>query len=90
MQTWGNAQSQFARADLDKLPVREALAARVAQLSAVTRGGTATEAGGRLFYLRQDPSDNQPILYITSGSGPARVLLNPTLLSAKRRFRRSA
>lgn len=79
---WVQAQSNYAKAYLNAIPGRDKLIVRVGELSRVGKSSTALELGKRLFYLKQDPGENQPVLYCDSGEGP-KVLINPNLDSAK-------
>lgn len=38
-------------------------------------------AKGRVFYMRQEPGQNQPLLYVRDTNGTPRVLLDPNKLS---------
>ncbi len=88
---WVEAQNRHARQHLDKLPGRDGLQKRLAAVYQFTRSqplslGNNTFAGilkrgGSLFYLRQDGSQNQPVLYVKGASGAERVLIDPNTLS---------
>jgi prolyl oligopeptidase len=79
---WVQAQSNYAKAYLGAIPGRDKLMSRVGELSRTTKSSTAVQLGKRLFYTKQEPGDNQPILYCDSGEGP-KMLINPNLDSAK-------
>src|SRR5579871_948023 len=76
---WVAAQGAYARAYLDALPAREALLARIAELSAGEPALFNFQiAGGRFFYRRRDPGDQVPKLVVRQGlDGAETVLLDP-------------
>lgn len=73
------AQGKYARNTVDGIPGRAVLGARVAQLS----GGGAVlrlvqNTGGRLFFLKREPSGGTFRLWVRDGaSGPDRLLVDP-------------
>ena len=81
-------QAAYARLHLDALPGRDAIAARINELSQVRRasavGGVAgiMHAGGKLLFLRHDPGQNQSVLFVQGTDGKERELINPNLKSA--------
>lgn len=78
VQAWIAAQDDFTRAELAKLPGREALAARFRKLLYVDQVGVPVQRGDRLFYVRQRADQNKPILYWRDlAEGPEHVLLDP-------------
>ncbi len=88
VKAWVKEQAAYARGYLDKLPGRAAIATRVQELSQVTRAksnygvGSVVRTGGLLFFERQDPGQNQPVLYVQSGTAAPRVLIDPNTQSA--------
>jgi prolyl oligopeptidase len=77
------SQGDYARAQLDGIPGRAALLARIRELSqaevAVTR---LALRGARAFYLRLSPGMHSPVLCMREGfSGSERVLLDPEKFS---------
>lgn len=80
---WIAEQNKYARAHLDKIPGREVLRNRIAELMNYTRtaGAGIVKRGGRLFFLRQDGGQNQPVLYVQDAGGQPRELLNPNTLT---------
>jgi len=82
VQAWMKAQSDYTRGVLDRIPGREALAARIHDLSSgsVRRGGFI-KRGDRYFYLLTDPKAEQPTLMVRDGlTGEERLLLDPAQL----------
>lgn len=89
VRAWVKEQSAYARQYLDRLPGREAIRKRLDELSRVTRAqaaygvGEVVATGGRLLFERQDPDQNQPVLYVQERTGqPARPLIDPNQESA--------
>lgn len=88
---WIRKENEYTQAYLDKLPGRAKIRKRLEELSSYTRtanriSGGATYAGvaksgGRLFFLRQEGLQNQPVLFVKEGNGPERELLNPNTMS---------
>ncbi|MDX1982828.1 MAG: prolyl oligopeptidase family serine peptidase [Bryobacteraceae bacterium] len=84
---WVKAQSSYARQYLDRIAGRAEIEKRLTALSNYTRYGgprsTAgiTKRGGRIFFLKQEGLQNQPVLYVQSTDGQPRELLNPNSLS---------
>ena len=82
---WMKAQNDFTRSVLDRIPGREALAARIRQLdnAGVSVNG-AVRLGGKTFYLKTEPgSDNRKLCVREGLSGTERVLLDPEKRSTK-------
>lgn len=84
-QAWTLAQAEHARQSLETLPERAALLERVAELSgAATTLAELRVAGGRCFYLRQDPGDELPKLCVRlAADAPERVLFDPSSLGGE-------
>ncbi|MBS1825192.1 MAG: S9 family peptidase [Acidobacteria bacterium] len=80
---WIAEQNKYARAHLDRIPGRDALRTRIAELMNFSRttGVGILKRGGRLFFLRQDGGQNQPVLYVQDPGGQPRELLNPNTLT---------
>ncbi len=75
---WVASENAVTDAFLAKLPGRDALKARITQLTDYERFGLPTEKGGRYFYSRNDGLQNQSVLYVRDGlDGEARVLIDP-------------
>jgi prolyl oligopeptidase len=81
---WVDAQNALTRGLLDT-PMREQLVTRLRELHRVPRTSAAAVRGERLFYLENDGTHAQAILYETTVTGPIttsgpRVLVDPNLL----------
>jgi len=78
-QQYFRAQGDHARAQLDRLPGRAALAARIRELSAAHVEITAVAlAAGKVFYLKRDAGRQTAMLCVRDGfAGAERVLLDP-------------
>jgi prolyl oligopeptidase len=81
---WMKAQSDYSRAVLDRIPGRDKLHARIADLD-----GTGVQVSGlqsyngRWFYLKRTPGDDNRKLYVRDGmSGSERLLIDPETLTA--------
>ena len=82
--SWMRAQNDYTRATLDKIPNREKLRARIAQLddSGVRVSGLQAY-GGKLFYLKQSSGEDNRKLYVREGTnGAERLLLDPQTRTA--------
>ena len=78
--SWIKRENAYARAVLARIPGRDALLKRIA---AHTGGGTVISsvqlAGGRVFYLKREPSEDSFKLYMRpSISGAETLLVDPT------------
>jgi prolyl oligopeptidase len=76
---WLRAENAYSRSVLDTIPGRDKLQARIA---AHTGGGVAVagvrQAGGRIFYMKRAPGEDNFKLYIRDGAGaPERLLVDP-------------
>ena len=81
---WMKAQNDYTRAVLDQIPGRDKLRARIAQLdNAGVQVSSLQSFGGRLFYLKRTPGDDNRKLYVRDGaSGSERLLIDPETLTA--------
>ncbi|USO00211.1 MAG: S9 family peptidase [Phycisphaeraceae bacterium] len=82
VKAWSEAQNEYARAYLDKLPHRDEIRARLTELlsAPVTSWGSLNEAGGKLFAIINQPPKQQPFLAVMdSPDAPqtARTLVDP-------------
>ncbi len=78
---WLKAQDTYTRSALTSIPGREKFLARVKALdTASTRVRNAQVWGGKLFYLKADPTADNVKLYVKEGSA-GRLLLDPELLT---------
>ncbi len=84
-QTWVKAQAAYTRAYLDALPEREALLARISELSNAGPDLYGFQvAGGRVFYLKRDTGEDLPKLMVrTTAGGPEKVLLDPNRIEGE-------
>ncbi|MCC6337586.1 MAG: S9 family peptidase [Myxococcales bacterium] len=82
VQAWMKAQDDFARAQLHKLPARDALLARYKELYYVESYGVPVKRGGRYFYTRTHKDKEKAIVYWRQGAkGEEKVLLDPNTWS---------
>ncbi len=80
---WTEAQNAVTRRYLDAVKARPAIAKRLKELWNYEKMGTPVEAGGLLFYTKNDGLQNQPPLYVQEGlKGAPRLLIDPNTLSA--------
>jgi prolyl oligopeptidase len=81
---WMKAQAEYARAYLDRLPMRQELLKRLSELSeAGVRVSAVQHLGGMYFYYRLAPGENDRRLYLREGLGGAeRLLIDPDKLSS--------
>ena len=84
LQAFLAGQDAFARAQLAKIPGREALLARIRELSAASVSITSVAlANGKLFYLKLAPGRATPVLCARDGfAGAERVLVDPATFDA--------
>jgi prolyl oligopeptidase len=80
---WIEAQNRLTFSYLSRIPARERIRSRLAELWDYTRYGVPFQQGGRYFFTRNDGLQNQSVLYTADSlrAGP-RVLLDPNALSA--------
>jgi len=79
---WTGQEDAFARAQLAKLPEREAIASRFKELFYVENVGTPQRRGGRLFFPRRDAGKEKFAVYWREGkAGPDKILLDPNTWS---------
>ena len=82
VQAWMKAQDDFARAQLTKLPGRDALLARYKELYYVESVGIPVKRGGRYFYTRTHKDKEKAVVYWRQGAkGDEKVLLDPNTWS---------
>ncbi len=82
--SWMRAQNDYTRAVLERIPNRDKLRKRIAELddSGVRVNGLQS-FGGRLFYLKQATGEDNRRLYVRDGAGGAeRLLLDPQTRTA--------
>jgi prolyl oligopeptidase len=78
VKSWMRAQDALARSEVAKIPVRDALAARLEQLAhREQQGWGPARYGQRLFYARR-PADHERMgVYVRDPDGSERLLLDP-------------
>ena len=82
VQAWIKAQDELARAELAKLPGRDALAARLRELLYVETVTPPIHRGNRFFYTRRRADREKAIVYFREGEkGKEQVLIDPNQLS---------
>ncbi|GAA2671474.1 MULTISPECIES: prolyl oligopeptidase family serine peptidase [Actinosynnema] len=77
---WSAAQDELTASWLGALPGREALAARLAELSRTGSVGAPVWRAGRAFFTRRDPDQDHAVLRVREPDGSERVLLDPVAL----------
>jgi prolyl oligopeptidase len=82
---WMKAQNDYTRSVLDRIPGRDKLRARIAQLDDTgVRVSAFQSYGGRWFYLKRAPGqDNQKLYARDDANSAERLLLDPETLTAK-------
>src|SRR5690606_16977084 len=80
--SWVEAQSQFARTFLDAIPAREVFKQRLETLYNYQRFSAPSHKGGNYFFSKNDGLQDQSVLYVAkSDTEPGRVLLDPNTWS---------
>ena len=75
---WVTAENALAQPYLEKLPQRAWLGERLKQLWTYERFGVPQREGGNYFYLRNDGTQDQSVLYVADAlDAPPRVLVDP-------------
>jgi len=75
---WVSAENAIAQPYLERLPHRAWLGNRLKQLWTYERFGVPLVEGGKYFYLRNDGSQDQSVLYVADAlNAPPRVLVDP-------------
>jgi len=77
---WLAAQDDLWRTHAAKLPGRDRLRDRVAELSGAGVVTAPTWRGERRFFLRQDANQDHPVLHMAGPDGSEHVLVDPTAL----------
>jgi len=78
---WTAAQNAYTAATLDPLPDRAGLRERLRGLQEIGMVAGAKPRGDRLFFIRREGGQNQPVLCVRE-AGAERVILDPNGLSA--------
>ena len=83
VQAWMKAQNDLARAELAKLPERDAIAARLKELFYIDALGAPRHYGERYFYSRRLATKEKAVVYWKKGKdGAEQVLFDPNTWSA--------
>src|SRR3984885_15379442 len=77
---WLAAEESLWAGYRDGLSDREEFAARVRELLRVGSVGLPTWRGTTRFYTRRDPDQEHAVLYVASGEGPERALIDPVAI----------
>jgi len=87
VQAWMKAQADATAAILGKVPGRDKLLARMKEIEKQSSGlaiDLVRVAGGRTFFQKRDPSDNQfRLVYRDRPDGPDRLVVDPEELRKK-------
>ncbi|MDR1492650.1 MAG: prolyl oligopeptidase family serine peptidase [Planctomycetaceae bacterium] len=82
LENWIDAENQWTRAYLEKIPFRDALRERMTQTINYPKYSTPFVRNGRMFYFKNDGLQNQSVLYIVdTPDAKPRVLIDPNQLS---------
>jgi len=73
---WTRAENELARAELAKLPERDAIAARMRELLYLDSLSVPKQRGSTTFWTRRHADKEKGIVYVKDGAGE-RVLLDP-------------
>jgi prolyl oligopeptidase len=78
VQAWMKEQDAFTRAELEKLPERGAIAARLKELYYIDAVSAPRHRKGRYFYSRRHATKEKSVVYWKQGKGGAeKVLFDP-------------
>ena len=81
-QRWVEAQNELAQPYLESIPARAWIKQRLSDLWNYERHGVPVREGGRYFSTRNDGQQDQSVLQVADSlNAPARVLLDPNILS---------
>ena len=78
---WTGTQHDTAMEKLSGLPGRATFERRLREVWDYPKFEIPRKRGDRLFFMRNDGLQNQPILYVQEGDSEARVLIDPNELS---------
>ena len=80
--TWLDAQIAYTQAFLGRIPVREKIQQRLAQLTRIDSYGIPMERHGRYFFSRRLANENRASICMRTGlEGKDEVLVNPADIS---------
>jgi prolyl oligopeptidase len=82
LKTWVDAENELTQSYLAQVPGRDAMQARLMELTNFERYTAPARRGSRYFYAHNSGLQNQNVLYWQEGlDGEAKVLLDPNTLS---------
>jgi len=82
VKAWMTSQDDLARAELKKLPERDAIAARLKELFYIDSLSAPRHRGERYFYSRRHANKEKAVLYWKTGkTGEEKLLLDPNAWS---------
>jgi prolyl oligopeptidase len=77
---WIDEQTRYARAYLDGIPGRERIRERIREFLAVETYDSLQIAGGRYFFRKRQPDQEQPCIYMRDGAdGEDQLLVDPAM-----------
>ncbi|MCX5800138.1 MAG: prolyl oligopeptidase family serine peptidase [Candidatus Eisenbacteria bacterium] len=80
---WIDAQNAYSHSLIDSLKVREKIRQRLTELMKIERITMPSEHGGRYFFYKRSPDQDQYVLYMRRGpEGEDEVLIDPNTMSA--------
>src|SRR5262249_34497401 len=83
VRAWMKAEDTHARAELAKLPERDALRTRFKELYYIERVGAPVRAGTRFFWAKKEAEkEKEAVLWREGPKGQPKVLLDPNTWSA--------
>ncbi|MDE2747927.1 MAG: prolyl oligopeptidase family serine peptidase [Chloroflexota bacterium] len=78
---WTRQQHELAMEALNGLPGRAAFEGRLREVWGYPQHGIPRKRGDKLFYMRNDGLQAQPVLYVQEGDKPERALIDPNTFS---------
>lgn len=76
---WIAAQTRYARAYLDSIPYRKRIRQRIRELLDVETCDSLQKVGGRYFFRKRLPGQEQPAIYMReTADGPDQLLVDPS------------
>jgi len=76
---WIDGQTAYARSYFDGLPDRGPIRERISELLSIETYDRPIEIGGKTFFLRREPQQQQPCICVRAGAdGEDRVLVDPS------------
>lgn len=81
VESWTQTQHDLAVDYLRALPGRDALTARLGELWNFEVFNGLIKRKERVFFMKQDGRQNQPVLYVQDGDAEARILIDPNTFS---------